>query len=229
MKTCTKCRIEKPKSSFGKMARAVDGLQLHCKSCLSAYHKEYFIKNKEHIDAQRLAYRAQHATQTANRGREWRLSDAGKRWVSEYLENAKETIAARAAAHYAKHKPRITAQKLGWRLANKDKSAEYQRVNLDVTKRCNSNRRVRKAANGGKLSRGIVSKLFDAQKGMCACCGQPLGVKYHLDHIMPLALGGSNSDDNVQLLLPRCNQSKSDKHPAVYAQECKNRIINALV
>jgi RNA polymerase-binding transcription factor DksA len=65
----------------------------------------------------------------------------------------------------------------------------------------------------GKLSKGIEQRLFEAQFGLCVCCGKPLGDDYHLDHIMPLALGGTNTDDNVQLLLAKCNLRKSAKHP----------------
>ena len=65
----------------------------------------------------------------------------------------------------------------------------------------------------GKLSQGIEQKLFEAQRGLCVCCNKPLGDNYHLDHIMPLALGGTNTDDNVQLLLARCNLQKGAKHP----------------
>lgn len=78
------------------------------------------------------------------------------------------------------------------------------------------NRRARVRLSGGKLSNGIVEKLITMQNGLCACCSQPLNGKYHLDHIMPLALGGTNTDDNVQLLLPRCNLSKGAKHPIDY-------------
>lgn len=56
---------------------------------------------------------------------------------------------------------------------------------------------------------------FDA---LCYC-GKPLGDAYHLDHVMPLALGGSNTDDNMQLLRDRCNLQKHAKHPVDFMQE----------
>jgi 5-methylcytosine-specific restriction endonuclease McrA len=57
------------------------------------------------------------------------------------------------------------------------------------------------------------------QKSKCACCGKSLKHSYHLDHIMPIALGGTNTDDNVQLLTPSCNLRKSAKHPDDWARE----------
>lgn len=81
------------------------------------------------------------------------------------------------------------------------------------------NRRARLRAVGGKLSLNIIDVLLEKQNGRCACCGEPLNGKHHVDHIMPLALGGTNTDDNVQLLLPKCNMSKGAKHPIDYMRE----------
>jgi 5-methylcytosine-specific restriction endonuclease McrA len=47
---------------------------------------------------------------------------------------------------------------------------------------------------------------------------QPLGDNYHLDHITPITLGGSNTDDNMQLLRQRCNNQKYNKHPIDFMQ-----------
>jgi len=68
-------------------------------------------------------------------------------------------------------------------------------------------------------SPNLSEKLFVLQKGICACgCQQPLGRDYHLDHRMPLALGGTNTDDNVQLLTKLCNLQKGKKHPIDFMQ-----------
>jgi 5-methylcytosine-specific restriction endonuclease McrA len=69
-------------------------------------------------------------------------------------------------------------------------------------------RKALKLGNGGTLSKNIVQLLLAKQEGLCACCQQPLNGSFHLDHIMPLSLGGRNDDKNVQLLLPRCNLQK---------------------
>lgn len=83
----------------------------------------------------------------------------------------------------------------------------------------NHNRRARKRENGGVLSRDIADKLYKLQRGRCACgCGKNLGDDYHLDHIMPIKLGGANKDCNIQLLRPFCNTQKHAKHPIDYMQ-----------
>lgn len=75
----------------------------------------------------------------------------------------------------------------------------------------------RRAQMKDELSPGIYQRLYVAQCGQCVYCRISLDeVTPHLDHIMPLALGGSNTDDNVQLLCPTCNIRKGSTHPAEY-------------
>ena len=46
-KVCKKCGRELPVTNFSKNANNKDGLQRHCKECVSAYMKEYEIRKKE--------------------------------------------------------------------------------------------------------------------------------------------------------------------------------------
>lgn len=43
--------------------------------------------------------------------------------------------------------------------------------------------------------------------GSCRACGSTTELQY--DHIIPLALGGSNNEENLQILCGPCNRSKS--------------------
>ena len=49
MKKCSKCKVEKELTDFGKHIRAKDGLSGACKSCIKEYRKEYRKANKEKI------------------------------------------------------------------------------------------------------------------------------------------------------------------------------------
>lgn len=111
-----------------------------------------------------------------------------------------------------------------WQKANPQKanakSAKWREANPEARRIYEHNRRARKLESGGKLSKGLAAKLFTLQRGKCACgCKQPLGSDYHLDHIMPLALGGTNTDDNMQLLTSRCNMQKQALHPVDFMQQ----------
>lgn len=109
-----------------------------------------------------------------------------------------------------------------WKKQNKEKiqinDCLYRASNIDSYRIYEHNRRNRKKYNGGKLSKDLSQKLFILQKGKCPCCKKLLGNDYHLDHIVPLALGGANEDWNMQLLRSTCNLNKSAKHPIEYMQ-----------
>lgn len=228
MKSCDKC---------GTSDRYADG---RCKACAAAYRKSYYIKNAdkakaysaaylaanpEKVKAKDAAYRIKNSSalrakfvtyRAANiemcraRDAAWRAAnpDIKKACQLAYRAANPEKTKARDAAYRAAHPEKQRANRVAWRAANPE-----------ATRIFNQNYQAKKRANGGTLSGGLSAKLFKLQKGKCACCGQPLGTKYHLDHIMPIALGGSNTDDNMQLLRQRCNSQKSAKHPVDFMQQ----------
>ena len=58
----------------------------------------------------------------------------------------------------------------------------------------------------------LKTKLYHAQNGICALCGEPLGEdmsKIHVDHIIPWVLVGDELNDNYQCLCEVCNECKS--------------------
>jgi hypothetical protein len=123
---------------------------------------------------------------------------------------------------YEQNKTVVKARALKWKKENPERSreilAKWKESNPEAYRDMQTrNFHMRRSAHG-KLSKGIIQTLLDAQGGLCACCGVALNGVFHLDHIMPLALGGSNTDDNVQLLTPACNYRKGYKHPDDYAR-----------
>lgn len=97
-----------------------------------------------------------------------------------------------------------------WKDANPQRRAEtkaaWQKENAVRHRAHQHNRRA--LTSGGKLSPTLALALSEKQGGRCACCGSPLGNDYHMDHIIPLARGGANVDENIQLLTARCNLRK---------------------
>lgn len=82
-----------------------------------------------------------------------------------------------------------------------------------------ANRRARIRNSKGSFTHDAVLALLKKQKGRCAGCRVRMGSDYHRDHILALALGGSNDIHNIQLLCQPCNSSKHAKAPEVWARE----------
>lgn len=87
----------------------------------------------------------------------------------------------------------------------KAKRAAYERA-----------RRQNKRAGGGDIKKSDIDFLYLSQKGCCASCFQKLS-KFHVDHIMPLYLGGNSDLTNLQILCPDCNLKKGKMHPQEWA------------
>lgn len=130
------------------------------------------------------------------RSREYRISHPEKRKQAcdNYRKNNRETVAAY--------------------------NREYNRNHPEECAIRQHNRRARIKGNGGKLSSSIIETLFAEQNGQCSYCFIDLNESgLHLDHVIPVVLGGKNDDSNIQLLCPSCNHRKSAKHPLDYMRE----------
>ncbi len=71
----------------------------------------------------------------------------------------------------------------------------------------------------GFYDKDYPKKLYILQKKKCANCKKSLKGKWHLDHITPIARGGTNWTWNLQILCPHCNCSKNAKDPFIWARE----------
>lgn len=101
------------------------------------------------------------------------------------------------------------------RVRNLGRVRVYKKRNAEKLRAWSANRRRRE---GAKLPASVARDLFRLQKGKCAICRCKLPKGYHLDHIEPLARGGTNDRHNVQLLCPTCNTRKGAKDPIAYMQ-----------
>lgn len=191
MKVCYKCKTEKIKSDFSKDSRAKDGLQSRCKSCYSSYYSENSGRIQKTVRA-------------------WQKNNPDK------------------VAYYRSLNPEIAVERaVAWQKANPDRhnanSAAWQRANPEKRAASNHRRRAKERGAEGAHTAADVKAIFESQRGLCANCKKKLfksGKKiFHADHIMPLALGGSNWPENIQCLCPTCNMRKGAKTPEEWARQ----------
>jgi len=50
-----------------------------------------------------------------------------------------------------------------------------------------------------KMSQTRARRILARQGGHCAACGKLMG-EFHIDHIIPIALGGADDDGNVEAI-----------------------------
>jgi 5-methylcytosine-specific restriction endonuclease McrA len=107
--------------------------------------------------------------------------------------------------------------------ANQHKYTDRQRadyaLNPEKYRVVERKRRAQKRNSGGTHTAADLAEILSLQNGKCAYCKIDLKRrKKHVDHIVPLALGGSNGRSNLQYLCAPCNQSKSARDPVTYAR-----------
>ena len=108
----------------------------------------------------------------------------------------------------AANKERIAAKVRAWKEANPQKKNAYRR-----------NRIARVMQATGSHTADDVAFLLDQQKYRCMECRKSIKRSlWEVDHIMPLARGGSNDRRNLQILCRRCNRCKGGRDPIDHAQ-----------
>lgn len=188
---------------MGKLRLTPEEREANIKAAKAAWR----AKNKEYMRAYREANKD-------------RIAEQKKDWY----EANRETVAERDAVRYQEKRADILAYQAAYYAANGDlvrqRVAQWKREKPELVAVQSQRRRARKAGVEGDLSKDIVARLLNLQRGKCACCRIDLKeTGRHLDHHMPLALGGANTDDNMQLLCPSCNSSKHAKHPVDFMQQ----------
>lgn len=195
-----------PRGHFSERWTAGGG----CRDC----RLERAIRDADYIKQRDLDYRAKNRNEILERGRK-RYHDNPQKHrelVYKYQKDNPEKRATWSASTYQRHSEKI-----------KQAHREYYQKNPETFAAIRNRRRARFAGAEGSHSKEEIIDLLGKQSCKCATCTIKLkksgaGI-YHVDHIMPLAKGGSNWISNIQLLCPGCNLRKHDKHPLDWAKQ----------
>jgi len=181
-----------------------------CKKCSTHKENEFFSKDLSKPDGKRpyckdcekarvAKWSSENPEKAAKSGAEWAKKNPEK--VTVYNEK-----------YRANHPERIQAGAALWRSNNPEKINAHAR-----------NQRARRRNSEGTHTKDEVFNLFEKQRGRCATCVKKLKSsgksRYHVDHITPIAKGGTNWISNLQLLCQSCNCRKSAKDPLAWANE----------
>jgi 5-methylcytosine-specific restriction endonuclease McrA len=157
--------------------------------------------------------------------REYRKSNPEKyaKSIAEAKRKNPDKYAGIRSAWLAATKAERLAQTAEWKAANPERWKEFQAAyRTRNPERISAGRQLRRARlKGAKGSHTgeQLKELQAKQRFKCACgCKRSIKVKYHVDHYVPLSLGGSNDILNIQLLHPTCNLRKGALHPIEWAR-----------
>ena len=193
------------------------------------------------LECERVKNRESYATPEGrdmhiNASRKWK--ERNQERLAQYVAETKPQKAASMAAYRATRKPELIAKKREWRMQNRDKdraqAERYRNAHKEEVRRrfaawaekkgkiffrikVNA-RRAKVVGNGGTHTKEDIQTILRAQHGKCAYCRRNMRDRFTVDHIIPIASGGSNDPRNLQLLCKPCNSSKGAKHPLDFAK-----------
>jgi 5-methylcytosine-specific restriction endonuclease McrA len=191
MRLCRECVTELPVERFERSRNT-------CKLCRSR-RRDASMSPEE-----RLRKRQYHKEWAANHSADLRQYHAG--WRAEN----KEKVSAYSAATYQKSKDQVAANTAKWRADNKErvaaKNAQWYRRNPLKAKEARQRRRalLAQAPTVSFTTAELHARL--AYFGFrCWMCRKPFE---HLDHVKPLAKGGSHMLANLRPACAACNHRK---------------------
>jgi len=213
MKFCKKCQAETERKPSGD-----------CKPCARAYSAAWRAANPDKVKASNAAWAKANPEKAKAKNAAYRAANPEKAkansaaWRAANPEKAKSYSAAR----YADNPEKVKSYSAAYRAANQGKVkaniAAWYAANPEARRIHNNNRRARERNAEGTHTASDIASLMALQKGKCACCRASIKDGYHVDHIMPLSLEGSNDRHNLQLLCPTCNLQKHASHPIDFMQ-----------
>lgn len=186
---------------------------LTCMGCTNEKQRAAYPSRDRVAERERLrAWNAANRDKVNARQREANKTPERIAYKAAWYTANRERIAAKRKAEPGKYREINIASAKAWVAANPDRAREHGRLHA-------RKRRAQKHGSNGTHTAADLSEILAAQGHRCAYCRANLKrVKKHVDHIKPLALGGSNGRENLQYLCAPCNQSKSAKDPVDYAK-----------
>ena len=180
-----------------------------------AYFKAYYEANADKLNARNKAYREANADKIKARAKAYYEANADKLKARNkayyeanidkekarnktYREANTDKIKARAKAYYEANADKAKVKRKAYRQANK------QLIHAQTVKR----RALKIPALLPTTDDELIKKLYKQRAEM----SEKHGEKYHVDHIIPLSIGGAHHQDNMRIITAKENMEKRNKY-----------------
>lgn len=198
MKVCGGCGQTLELGNFPRSKTCSDGHEGVCRECRKQRRKEKALKNASSIIL--CEYK------TCSQCNITKKIDCFHKRFGAVDGRAGICIDCRAinrAGYQSESEESQRAYKRSWAKEN-DAKVRAARHNYEA----------RRAGAEGELTPALVELIFEVYGSACLVCGTT--EKIHIDHVVPLSLGGSNLPTNLQPLCEFHNKSKRNRSSADY-------------
>lgn len=218
-KICTLCGEAKPLSEYHAKG-GVPGASARCRTCVNSKSKAWYEANRDRANAEKaLRYRKDPDANAAYRRAYYKANrEAALARAKAWREENGDKAASYRKRHYEDNRNTYVAGSRRWREENPERQKKTKRawasLNPEKVQESSRRRRARKkAATIGPVDLDVL------WTGFCGICAGPISRRpkwpapdsKSIDHIIPLAKGGSHTQDNLQWAHLRCNMAKGDR------------------
>lgn len=233
-KSCNVCEQNFPATTefWHKNKAGRYGLHNTCKACAKARTRQWNDDNREYTSQVHAAYYQENAEHLRAKARGYYWADPEKARAEKrdyYLRNREscdarnrqwalnhpERMAQIKRDYLKRHPERRKKSSLDWRNRNLERAnqmaREYRKNNPEKSRLYHQLRRARELEAEGSFTAEDVRIAYRSQRGKCWHCGKHVDNKYHADHLVPLAKGGTNYPNNIVVSCSDCNLSKGAK------------------
>lgn len=185
------------------------------KAEIREYTSKYLSDHAEKIRSSKIAYRENNKGKTQAYSREWYEKNKLPKVI--HKRNAKEALLSAGQKKCSNCKEIVPVSMFITNLRRKDRLSSQCKLCRLIA---GSRRRAKIRGLGNHHTSHDIIELKKIQRNRCAhpWCGHSIKSGFHIDHIMPIKLGGGNDRRNIQLLCAPCNLRKNAIHPVDYAQ-----------
>lgn len=224
-KHCSRCDSHFSTSFFNKDRSKKDGLNIYCKSCRKKMSRDW--KDRAGYTALRKEYgqtfSISDSTDVRTRKKEQHLREKGARKVQRTLGPPLKRLVKNLEDRKKKadHSAWLTTNEVSLKIIFGALLIQARKLQLENFKNYNKTKRVRKDSSyyapqhakrrAVKVSAVLPSTNYDLIKEFfreSKLKTEATGLSYHVDHIIPLFVGGSHHQDNLQVILASENMSK---------------------
>lgn len=236
MKTCSRCREEKPLDQFGKSRRRKDGLNVYCLPCAREVSRKSAAKNPQKARDRGRAWYVANRERRLAMGRAWAQANPEQRRAisKRWREANPEKQLAACRNWYANNREAALASDKRAREANLEKflererasyarHAEKRRAKSDRWRAANPERVTyhaasRRSALAKRTPPWLTHEHYEQMRAFfwhAWLLREQTGEVHHVDHIVPLRgklVSGLNVPWNLQVLPAKDNLKKSNRH-----------------